>query len=459
MARSPEEVLDSALVPFAHNVGEYSRAQTALKLADIARQERRADIREQRDYDTNAADLASKRRMKELNEVERLRLFQHYAEMGVNVESSDTVNQMNKKFRGFQQNRAENLLGHFTKQIEDNQARQQEAIKGIQSTVTKRASTDQNRRALIVTLSDPVASKYIPEKKRMELEKALLSGKDPDAAVQQVYDYMAKDYWFFKGSTPANAAAFYQKYLGEVNTSLDQSKQIDAAIFMKELDDLNRESREMSLQRDKHVSEFAPFLPKESLAATHTAAPPENPNDAFIHDEPPAEMIVPPSAPAARTADTAPPVPQSAGEAFDESGLSGVRDWFKGSNQRISAAQDRFADRIGRNIVDVATGPFMARPSTAAPTAAQVQARSQSLDNKRPLPATADEIEQVKRLAVEQFGVTPEDLAASDEKIRNGDPNAIASFNLILRQLRGQGVGSPPVVSSAPQSAPVLPTQ
>jgi hypothetical protein len=58
------------------------------------------------------------------------------------------------------------------------------------------------------------------------------------------------------------------------------------------------------------------------------------------------------------------------------------------------------------------------------------------------LPATQEEkIEKVRQLAT-QMGVTPDDIAAADQKIRSGDRNAIQTWNMLLKQVR-YGTGSP----------------
>jgi catalase len=135
---SPTDVLNQALSGFADAVGNYSAGKTALAFNRLNRSDKLSDIASQRDYEEKSADRASTRRQKEFTEAERQRLIQHYAELGVPVASDDTIEQANKKFRTFQEDRASRLLDHFGSNIKDVTDRKVQTVQELQGLVRRK---------------------------------------------------------------------------------------------------------------------------------------------------------------------------------------------------------------------------------------------------------------------------------------------------------------------------------
>lgn len=419
-----------------------------------------SDIASQRQYEQTSADTASKRRQKEFTESERQRLIQKYAEIGVEVKSDDTLEQANAKFRKFQENRAGNLLDHFNSNIGDVTDRKKDVVTQLQHLASKKADGLTAREALTVTLANPAAVKDIPSDQLAKLKAVLNGPGEPDKVVQKVYDYMANDYWFRKGAAQNRASAFYQTYLTELNSRLKEGKQIDAALLMSQLNDLEKEGYEVIKKRDDLIASAAPFLTKDQIKSshdTHPVAPPVNPADAFKDmgigsvstDAPPKSKPIP-----VPSADVGPP-PINQANTMEGGGLYGA---FKGMVEKgIIKGGDaiaNLADNTSAYFEGLDGQPALfdrdvlgpSGESAPAPKAVDVLGNRAAVNARvnpstTPMPATPAEVEQVKALA-RSMGVDPDKGA---DKFNSQDPRvkaeAIASFNVLLKKVRDQARG------------------
>jgi hypothetical protein len=314
------------------------------------------------------------------------------------------------------------------------------------------------REALTVTLANPAAVKDIPAEQLTKLKAVLNGPGDPEKVVQKVYDFMANDYWFRKGAAQNRASAFYQTYLTELNSRMDKSKQIDAALLMNQLNDLDKEGQEVVHKRDDLIASQAPFLTKDQIASSHDVhpiAPPVNPADALKDVQKPETTNGDWQGPPIPVQQSAPPPVTGLGDAIESGGVyalpSAVRDVLAQKNAATKASMNSVADvvakPIGNFLEPYAQGLFSQAPNSApAPTQQEIQA------NRRPLPASPAEVEQVKQLA-KSMGADPvkgeQAMSSPDPQVRG---QAVASFNLLLRQVRQRSMGmnteAPPVPSS-----------
>lgn len=442
-----QQSLDRTFQP----VNDYAARQTAMALSD-----------RNRALDETAAERASKRRMKEFAESERQRLIQKYAEQGVNVKSGDSIEEANAKFRQFSEQRASNLLQHYTSQLSDNADDKKQTVDQLQRLTSKQADPLLQREALGITLANPAATKDIPSDQLTKLKAVLNGPGDPAKVVQKVYDYMANDYWFRKGAAQTKASAFYQTYLNELNQRLDKSKQIDASLLMNKLNDLDRSGQELIKSRDSHIANSAAFLNKGQIQESHDAhpiAPPQNPADAFKDFNPtqgtdvlgpPTTQMGPPPAQGPM-----PPAPGLAERAIMGAG-NAVSNMADNSAAYFSAPPGGGPPLVARDLLGVGGR----EDYSPAPTQAQVLANRAAVDarmGKQQVaaipPANQAEADAIKQTAL-QMGVTPDQINQADQAFKNGTatPNMIKTHNMILnivRSKQGQTTNMPPAGAPA----------
>lgn len=447
-----EEILQRQLQPLHEAANRFADRQAKLE-----------DVASARDFEESAAQRASARRMKEFEEQERQRLIQKLAEKGVPVKQSDSVEEANGKNRQFEQNRAGNMLENFTGQLTEVANQKQQTISNLQRLATKQADPATQREALIVTLANPAAAKDIPSEQLAKLKAVLNGPGDPAKVVQKVYDYMQNDYWFRKGAAQNKASAFYQTYLTELNSRLDKSKQIDAALEMNKLNDLDKAGQDIIHQRDLHIAGSSGFLTKDQIKNSHEAhpiAPPQNPADAFKDLGAPGEMQGPPvpaAPPSVPTAGSPPPQPPGMAE------------------RMIMGAGDAVSNMAG-NTAAYFTSPGGGPPPVArdflgmggredyvpAPSAADVQANRNRIDSQAVIPPPADptaaaaEEKAVRQMAM-GMGATQQELDQAAKAIQSGaaTPDLIKKHNALVKMVRAQSGN----MGAMPTNAPALGAQ
>lgn len=313
--------LNDAIAPMK----EYGNRRLGLTLQDIARKQQLEDVASQRQFFTEEADRAAQRRMKEATASEQLRFANQLAMLGVTTTDENgnvlPMSQLQKNLQAYQKNRATSMLGVYSKQLQEAQSAQRDIVDRIQKIPESMGSAEQRRQSLMTTLADPTAVADIPRSELNQLQAILAKGQDPEKAVEDVFKHIQESNWFpwTRGRAQAKASRFYQSYLTNLSTRVDQNKQLALMAYSKQLDDIGTQINNIAAQRDRHVVDFAQWLPKEDINATFQSAPPEDPNAAFSGDPEFGPGPAPAAAPPPEQAPPPSPITNDPGTAFGSS--------------------------------------------------------------------------------------------------------------------------------------------
>src|SRR5579859_6596528 len=161
-------------------VANFSALMTGKSLSDLARRQHLQDVSSERQYEQTSADLASKRRIKEYTEDERLRAVKEMADQGVPVKADMSMDDLAQAKRDFMTQRATTQLGVIQAQMGAAQSKQQQAFDTIHriASAPNLGNKEQRIQALRTALNDPAAAK-LPDSVRASLWNIISTNQDP----------------------------------------------------------------------------------------------------------------------------------------------------------------------------------------------------------------------------------------------------------------------------------------
>lgn len=474
---------ERALARGAQPLEEFGNLMVGKSLGDLARSRHLEDVGSERQYEQGAAVAAAKRRMAEQAETERLMTVRGLADQGVPIKADMTMDQLAKSKRQFMIDRATGQLAAYKSFAGAMQERQQKAYNDLLQTMASKAGTPKDRaEALQAALADPSA-RQIPDADRRQLQQMLISGKDPQTAVQQVVQRMQDrgSKWFgwlpgMRGPGRAfnEAESFFQAYTGALQARVGPQQMAEVQARMEEFRSANKEALVAKQQVLTHVLANRNFIPSDQAKEAiddHSSNDPNaimaaamaNPNqDQFMGtdkgpkfgppaDEPPAPMITEPS-------------PPSLSDTMDSSGLVGAAKQLAPSFARTAAGT--LGALVGPTTSAVASaipGSVSALGDLAATGAKKVAGMfptsgldSQGInsllfgpgkvDSQAPqqlMPATPAEEAQAQaivRLGLKRKGMSDDQanqfIQSEKAKAMAGDQASIAGHNSILKMVR-----------------------
>ena len=444
-----------------------STLTSAKTLSDIAMRNRLAEER-----------ASSELRMRNISETERLMLMRQLASEGIKVSEDMTMDELARAKRDFLSTSADNQFRAIRAQVKMAKSEQKQAYDRIhsiasQTTMGGIGPEGKARRieALRTALNDP-AARLLPDKVREQLHAVLAEGKDPSTAVQSAVEQM-QAFWTGKGWTEstryANAAQFLQAYTAPLMTSTAESQRVELVGAMKLLDDSTKQVQTLMHDAWNHIGSKGGLL-SQNLVDEFTADenhPPNNPADAlgdiggrgsdqFLStDKGPRPVKSVPTGSTGVRPDAA-PVPGAAstrsafGVPATVSSPAAANAMFNPSGFQPGAIPNPFS-----KVISDEPSPFEAAQAANAamrPSPGQIQAFRAATIAQSPRPtmgpqllvqATPGERMQVENMvraglkskgldddAIEQF------LSESNQKLAQGDPQAVASANQLLNMVR-----------------------
>lgn len=485
---------------------DYGNRRLGLTLDSIARQRQLEDIASQRQFISTETEKAAQRRTKEATDTEHRQFAAALAMMGITTTDKDgnllAMPKLQSNLKDFQKNKATSMLSVYDKQMKDAVEQQRDLVDRIQHIPDAVGTAEQRRQALSAVLADPTATSDVPRGELDQLQKILAEGKDPGKAVQDVFEHMQDSNWFpwTRGRAQAKASRFYQSYLTQLSTRVDQSKQLSLMAYSQQLDDIGKQINGLAAQRDKHIIEFAPFLPKEDLDRTFSQTPPEDPNAVFANPagesspgrntlirDPNAATVTPNTRqPDVNPFDTSVAIGSSLGGSVAPqpamntvfTRAADVTKYGKMTKEEALRSRGLYIDNNGQ-LQSLASGgmtpwqtgssmiPVPQKPGqfAAPPSPVDIQfalkvlhdptvpwgndkwkdrqwpkpAQGFSHDGRdEPVPATPDEIQAAYRLNIVKYGAPPDNRPLI-QGLANGDDAAIKGFNLLIDEVRQRG--------------------
>jgi len=456
---------------------------TAKSFADRQRQQHLEDIASERGYEQTAAQAASKRRMAEENERERVLALRQMADQGIPVRSDMSLDEAASAKKEFMTQRAGTQLDLIKSQMEAAQDKQKQAF----DTIHRIASTpnlgnkEQRIQALRNALNDPSAAK-LPDSVRAQLWNVISTNQDPAKAVDQAVQGL-HSYWgtqglfsgFFTKDQLANAQEFLQAYLKPLQDSASETQKADLMGAMKALEDANRERQILVQQAYSHIGANAGFLPPSVIKDTMKMLGPEsNPNDVMKAVSSNPAVTNPTAAPVttapqnprpARPFNQTTPIQQSMNAFSDTGGFAGKANFAPDSGNPdtqgsiFSNVGTVLGDAISGDRADLPPGPNEIQSFRAATRFMNPQPAVGPQQLVQATPQEKQQIELLVRSGLRQKGL-PESqinqfIAQSNQKIQAGDPTAIQGANSLLKILRNASqspLGLPGVNQSEPAS-------
>jgi len=266
MPNSPE--LAATLRDFSDAVGRYAEGGTALAFQDRARREQE-----------KANEAASKRRMKEFQEHERLRAIEAAVSMGVSdIDENDSLKDVARKVRAFREAAATATLEVIDGQIEsakaNTEAKKNAALAAINS--SSMGTPEQRRNALQITLNDAAIQKLLPEKELKELQIIVSNAQDPKNAIQQVVTRLqGKGSYLFSvlpgvhapGEWAKRAQTFFDTYSGHLAPQVEAKRQGELAFAVQDFkNSLDTEER-VTTKGFASLEQYAGLLPTKVRTA------------------------------------------------------------------------------------------------------------------------------------------------------------------------------------------------
>ena len=254
---------------------------------DRTRRQRLEDIAGTQKFISQEAIDADKRRQKDAVEADNRQYALGLSKQGITTrdENGELLprRELEKRESEYQKNVAENLLAHFDTEQENVNAKRETALQEIKEKATKAASPEINRTALIATMADSTATKFMSDAEKKAINDALNSTLDPNKAVTAVYQEMVGKHGFLRFTKAATAQSrasnFFQFYLNKVNELNKEGRQLDVSLSVGNLTNLDAESRQISANREKHVLDYANWLPKSVVTGVTQAKAKEIPAD------------------------------------------------------------------------------------------------------------------------------------------------------------------------------------
>ena len=491
----------------AEPLANFSALMTGRSLANLARSQQLQDIASQRQFTTQEQEQASKRRMAERAEDERLLAARQAAGEGIpGIDQNSSLADIASAKQRFLGNKASVQLDILDAQRSEAQQKQQrlmnEAIQSVYGGENDDPRFAEARReALQSTLAGPSA-RVIPQDVRNQLQSILANNQDPRKAVNDTVRFLQDrglKYigWLVPGyHTPdeafSQASNFFNAYKTALDARVGTERQAELAVKLKAFDDANKQAEALNQQAWAHIGANAAFLPKETIQEwTSKNGPPANPNSVFS----PSDLSKPPgtanpnpsqySTPAGPPNTQAPAMPAPGAPAnsgasvlpsFGPGGsiFSPTINTFRnpspapplpisdeslaniaGMNRQVPALSGiRVNQPISRNdLATFAINKSLAGGPAGQPGSALIPAS----------PAEKAQVESLVRFGLKAKGFSDDQvedfIAKGNQGVASGDPQAIATANQLLKMVR-VGSAAPPASpvqtgSNFPSSAPL----
>jgi methyltransferase-like protein len=252
------EMNQANLDRLANPVLEYSDRRLGLTLADIARQ---AELEQETKRET-----AREERVDDRNRKAKLL---ELASRGIKLPDSASNRDISEAILDSSKKRAKAVIGIFRKERADNESEQDATYDKYSKLVSRAASVESKKQALVQMLSNPVVLAELDKKQVAKLRSAIAAEGDAksvnatiDSAVSEVVNYVRDDYW---RSSKGNAKA--QEILDAYHTPLMEmtsaEKQLEAAALMEKYQALQIDGRQIQKNLFQAARDNAEFLDDE----------------------------------------------------------------------------------------------------------------------------------------------------------------------------------------------------